>query len=203
MTAYLVLRDGQLGRTETVPPLALAEDESAVGLAPGQRLRRARLLAALVVASAGDAARTLAAAVGGSPQAFVRRMNAAARRLGLRGTRYANPSGLDAPGAHSTVRDSLRLAWLLMQDPRFRALADRQMVTINGRTYRATNHLLGAGLDVDGVKTGHTGAAGWSIVASAWRDGRRMYVCVLGAPTRDARDSEAAALLDRAFAAAE
>jgi D-alanyl-D-alanine carboxypeptidase (penicillin-binding protein 5/6) len=200
MTARLVLQAGKPGRLVTIPPLHTAEDESAVGLEPGETQTRGVLLRALLVSSAGDAATALAVDVAGSEERFVARMNAEAAAIGLDHTTYANPVGLDASGATSTARDAVRLAWTLMQDGRVRVVVRRDEVRLHGQTFPATNTLLGSYPGADGVKTGHTNGAGWCIVASAFRDGRRMYVAVLGAESREDRDAAAATLLDWAFA---
>jgi len=200
MTARVVLQAGELDREVTVPPLQIAEDESNVGLAAGETLTRNALLRALLVPSAGDAAAALAIDVAGSEAAFVDRMNAEADGLGLARTRYANAAGLDAQGAASTARDSVRLAWSLMQDGRVRAIVREDAVQLHGESYAATNTLLDSYAGADGVKTGHTDEAGWCLVASAYRDGRRMYVAVLGARSEGDRDAAASLLLDWAFA---
>jgi D-alanyl-D-alanine carboxypeptidase (penicillin-binding protein 5/6) len=131
MTARVVLERGHLRQTVAVPPLRLGADESRAGLEPGQRLSRLTLLRALLVPSGNDAAETLAAASG--RLSFVAAMNRAAERLGRARTDYANPSGMPAPGQHSTARDSIRLARLLMADGRFRGIVRRRSVRIGAR----------------------------------------------------------------------
>jgi D-alanyl-D-alanine carboxypeptidase (penicillin-binding protein 5/6) len=93
----------------------------------------------------------------------------------------------------------VRLAFRLMQIPAYREMAVRRSARLHGELFPATNRLIGSYPGADGVKTGFTDDAGWCIVASAWRDGRRVYVAVLGAPDQDARDRAARALLDWAF----
>jgi D-alanyl-D-alanine carboxypeptidase len=154
----------------------------------------------MLVASANDAADTLARDVAGSEPAFVRRMNREAADLGLAGTTYADAEGLDAPGQHSTARDVAVLARDLLADPTFRQVVRQPAVSIDGHRLDATNDLLGRYPGADGVKTGHTDGAGWCLAASATRDGRRVIAVVLGAPSAEARDTSAAALLDWAFA---
>jgi len=199
MTARLVLDAGPLEDTATVPSLQLAEDESQAGLETGERLSRAELLQAMLVASAGDAARTLAVDVAGSERRFVEMMNAEAVAAGLDATRYANPDGLDDPAQHSSAADVARLAIDLMRDPAFRRIVAAESVRIDGSVLPATNDLLGVYPGADGIKTGYTDEAGWCIAASATRDGRRIVAVVLGAPTEQARDAAAGALLDHGF----
>jgi D-alanyl-D-alanine carboxypeptidase (penicillin-binding protein 5/6) len=202
MTARLVLDAGPLEDTATVPPLQIAGDESQAGLEPGDHVSRGELLQAMLVASANDAARTLAVDVGGNEHSFVRMMNAEAAAAGLDATRYANPVGLDDPAQHSSAADLARIARDLMQDPAFRRIVAAESIRINGSQLPATNDLLGVYRGADGIKTGHTDEAGWCIAASATRDGRSIVAVVLGAPTEQARDAAARALLDYGFSVA-
>jgi serine-type D-Ala-D-Ala carboxypeptidase (penicillin-binding protein 5/6) len=202
MTARLVLDAGPLADTATVPPLQIAGDESQAGLEPGDHLSRGELLQAMLVASANDAARTLAVDVAGNERSFVRMMNAEAAAAGLDATRYANPVGLDDPAQHSSAADVARLARDLMQDPAFRRVVAAKSTTLNGSELPTTNDLLGTYAGANGIKTGHTDEAGWCIAASATRDGRSIVAVVLGAPTEQARDAAARALLDYGFSLA-
>ena len=202
MTARLVLDAGPLEDTATVPPLQIAGDESQAGLEPGDHVSRGELLQAMLVASANDAARTLAVDVAGNERSFVRMMNAEAAAAGLDATRYANPVGVDDPAQHSSAADVARLAGDLMQDAAFRRIVAAESVRINGSELPATNDLLGVYRGADGIKTGHTDEAGWCIAASATRDGRSIVAVVLGAPSEQARDAAARALLDYGFSVA-
>jgi len=202
MTARLVLDAGPLEDTATVPPLQIAGDESQAGLEPGDHVSRGELLQAMLVASANDAARTLAVDVAGDEHSFVRMMNTEAAAAGLDATRYANPVGLDDPAQHSSAADVARLARDLMQNPTFRRIVAAESIRINGSELPATNDLLGVYRGADGIKTGHTDEAGWCIAASATRDGRSIVAVVLGAPTEQARDAAARALLDYGFSVA-
>jgi D-alanyl-D-alanine carboxypeptidase (penicillin-binding protein 5/6) len=199
MTARLVLDAGRLEHTATVPPLQVAGDESQGGLEPGDHVSRGELLHAMLVASANDAAHTLAVDVAGAERRFVDMMNDEAAAAGLDATRYANPDGLDDPAQHSSAADVARLARDLMEDPAFRRIVAAESTRLDGSELPATNDLLGAYRGADGIKTGHTDEAGWCIAASATREGRSIVVVVLGAPTEQARDDAARALLDYGF----
>jgi D-alanyl-D-alanine carboxypeptidase len=199
MTARLVLDAGDLDHTVTVPRLQMAGDESQAGLRPGDHVSRAGLLEAMLVASAGDAARALAVDVAGDERSFVRMMNTEAAAAGLDATRYANPDGLDDPAQHSSAADVAHLARDLMQDSTFRGIVAAGSTRLDGSELRTTNDLLGAYQGADGIKTGHTDEAGWCLAASATRGDRRIVVVVLGAPTEEARDAAATALLDYGF----
>lgn len=199
LTAEVALRAGSPDRMVVVPELRIAPDESAIGLRPGEQQRRDVLLRAMLIVSANDAAQALAIDVGGSTAAFVKRMNETAAELGLRDTRAANPVGLDAPEQHSSAHDVVLLGEHLMRDPDFRETVARRSARLHGETFAATNDLLGSYEGADGIKTGRTRAAGYCLLASATRGGRRMVAVVLGAPTEAARDASAAALLDWGF----
>ena len=200
MTARLAIGAGALDRVTTVSANAASVPESGVGLVAGERQRIRDLLEALTVYSGNDAAVAIAEAVAGSEGAFVARMNAEAARIGLRHTAYSTPHGLDTAGAHSSVRDVLTLSIAAMRDPFFRSLARATSGAIPGHTFPARNLLLGRYAGLDGVKTGHTDGAGWCLAASAVRDGVRLYVIVLGAPSEAQRDADVARLLDWGFA---
>ncbi len=143
MTARLVLDAGPLEHTATVPPLQVTGDESQAGLEPGDHVSRGELLQAMLVASANDAARTLAVDVAGDEHSFVRMMNAEAAAAGLDATRYANPVGLDDPAQHSSAADVARLARDLMQDPAFRRIVAAESTT--AQRLRAARHQRPAG----------------------------------------------------------
>jgi D-alanyl-D-alanine carboxypeptidase (penicillin-binding protein 5/6) len=199
LTTYVVLQAGNLDKTVTVPALQVDSSESSIGLYKGETLARDVLLRAMLIVSANDAARTLAIDVGGTTDAFVGMMNAAAAQLGLTSTVAANPIGLDAAGAHSSARDMVSLAALLMQDGVFRQAVGKATAHLHGQTFSSTNRLLTTYPGADGVKTGHTTDAGYCLVGSATRNGREVIVAVLGAASDDARLAGATALLDWAF----
>jgi len=198
MTAYLAIRAGVFGRSFVVPP-DVTGIAGTVELQPSRRLSGEVVMEALLVPSANDAAETIAVGLAGSEQAFVARMNAMARRLGLRGTVYRNPHGLDAAGAHSTARDSIVLARRIMRDPNVRRIARMRAFTLDGVSYAAYNTLLGVYPGVDGVKTGHTDTAGWNIVVRERANGHVLYVAGLGAVDGPTRDRAVSRLLDWAL----
>jgi len=123
-------------------------------------------------------------------------MNAEAGKLGLRDTHFANPDGLDAPGHYSSARDVTRLARIAMRNKVIRSVVGNTTATIaGGRTLTTWNDLLYRFPGLFGVKTGHTGAAGWSEVAAARANGVTIYATLLGGATREGRNSDLAALL--------
>ena len=116
MTALVALEELPLGREVRAVPYSPAPAESRIDLRAGERMSVADLLRALLLESANDAAETLAVRAAGSVDRFVGRMNERARELGLRHTNFANPVGLDSPGAHSTALDLSRVARRVLRE---------------------------------------------------------------------------------------
>lgn len=204
MTALVATSTARLDRVCTAPPYAASPLETQIGLRAGERMRVGDLVRALLLPSANDAAATLATCIGGSRSAFVARMNARARQLGLRHTRFATPIGLDDPGNYSTAADLARLAIAARQQPFLRRTMDARSAVLRSgdrtRTVVNRNTLVRQVPWVDGVKTGHTSAAGYILVASGTQRGTTFVASVLGDPSESARDADALALLKWAFA---
>lgn len=201
LNAAVAYEAGQPGKEVVAPgDLAGGTGESVIGIRAGQVVSRASLIRAMLKVSANDAARLLAIDIGGSEDAYAAMMNDAAAALGLTNTHAVNASGLDADGQFSSARDLITLATVLSANRDFRRTVTETTAQWNGQTIPNTNDLLGTYPGADGIKTGHTSHAGYCLLASATRDGRRIIVAVLGAPTDAGRDEAAAALLDWAFA---
>jgi serine-type D-Ala-D-Ala carboxypeptidase (penicillin-binding protein 5/6) len=163
-------------------------------------MRVADLFKALMLESANDAAETLAEGISGSEAAFVAAMNERARQLGLAGTSYANPIGLDDPDNYSTARDLAKLTFDLMQLPRFARVVDTPEAQLKSgarpRTVENRNVLIGLYPFVNGVKTGHTTQAGYLLVGSARSQiGGRVISVVMGEPSEQGRDVDTMKLL--------
>jgi D-alanyl-D-alanine carboxypeptidase (penicillin-binding protein 5/6) len=202
MTALLTLERAKPGTIVPASRYRALPVESKIGLTAGERMTVADLLRGLLVGSANDAAATLADAVGGSRPAFVRAMNLRARQLGLKGTHYANPIGLDAPDNYSTARDLAKLTLRLRRFAFFRRTVARPTVTLRSgdhpRTISNRNKLVGLP-EINGVKTGHTGGAGWVLIGSGTKRGITLVSVVLGAPSEAARQSDTRKLLGWGF----
>ena len=198
MTAIVTLERARPSEMVTVGPRASSIGEATIHLRPGERIPVRDLLAAALIQSANDATFALAAHVGkGDVGAFVRLMNAKARRLGLDDTHFVRPDGLDAPDHYSSARDVLRLARVAMRKPLIRELVRMRRARISGgRSLSSWNDLLGSFPGLVGVKTGHTENAGWSQVAAARRDGVAVYAVVLGSPSRARRNRDLAKVLN-------
>ena len=199
MTALVVLDRKKLSDLVRAVPYRALPVESVAGLRAGERLTVADLVRAMLVASANDAAATLATRVGGSPRRFVALMNARARSLGLRDTHFSNPIGLDEPGNYSSASDLVKLTLILRREPFFRAVTDRARVTLHSgvrpRTLLNRNLLVRRWAFVNGVKTGHTQQAGYVLIGSASRGGVTVLSAVLGDASEAARDADTLALL--------
>jgi len=203
MTALVALEELRPKQTLRAPAYQALAAESLLGLRAGEKMTVRDLLYALVLASANDAAATLAEGTSGSVARFVRRMNREARALGLDDTSFANPIGLDDPDNYSSAADLAALATVLLEDPLFARIADSETAVLRSgdRTRRISsrNTLLGLDESADGVKTGRTQQAGYVLVGSATRDGTRLVSAVLGAGSEAARDVETKRLLDYGF----
>ncbi|MEM0937334.1 MAG: D-alanyl-D-alanine carboxypeptidase family protein [Pseudomonadota bacterium] len=207
MTLYLALsalEAGDLGPDDIVrvSPAAAATGGASLDLVAGQRITIRNLVRATAVRSANDAAVALAEAVAGSEAAFVERMNATAAAMGLSQTTFRNPHGLTEAGHLTTARDMSRLGWTLLRSfPAYGHLFSRTTVEIGPRRIAHTNRRFLSGYaGADGIKTGYTRAAGFTLTASARRGHKHLIVTVLGAPSSAARTARAAALLDWGFA---
>jgi D-alanyl-D-alanine carboxypeptidase (penicillin-binding protein 5/6) len=199
MTALVALEELPLGRKLRAVPYDPAPAESRIDLRAGERMSVADLLRALLLESANDAAETLAVRAAGSVGAFVRQMNERAAELGLRHTRFANPIGLDAPGAHSSAGDLARIAREVLRSDFLAATVDmpraRLLSGSRSRIVTNRNRLVRETPWVNGVKTGYTGTAGYVLVGSGTRRGADVVSVVLGAPSEAARDADTLSLL--------
>jgi D-alanyl-D-alanine carboxypeptidase len=201
ITALVVLDHANLGDTVTVHVDSRRMPGSTVmGVHLGDILTVEDLLYGLMLPSGNDAALALAQHVAGTREAFVDLMNEKVRSLGLTGSQFMNPHGLDASGHVSTAFDLAMLAREGMRNPTFQDLAAaRTYETPRGGGFdlRNLNQMLWRYPEADGVKIGYTPAAGRTIVASATRGGHRVYAAALQSNDIYADSS---ALLDWAFA---
>ena len=158
------------------------------------------LMRGMIVVSGNDATVALAEGVAGSEEAFVDRMNAQARRLGLTGSHFTNATGRSQPQHYSTTSDLMRLASALIEDyPQYLPLYQLREFTYNGITQPNSNWLLGRDPRVDGLKSGYTEDAGYCLIATARRDDRRLLAIVTGAASESARAIMAQKLLNYGF----
>jgi D-alanyl-D-alanine carboxypeptidase (penicillin-binding protein 5/6) len=209
MTAYVVIEAGGLNRVITVPEGIVAYDKkydaSTAGLVPGEKLTALQLLYAMMLPSGCDAAYTLATAYGPGFTAFVAKMNATARKLGLSKTHFSDPSGLPNPGQYtnySTVRDLISLGRDAMKLAVFRqVVAARSYHLAAGAGHRAhtwknLNQLLTSYSGAVGIKTGFTAAAGECLLFEARRGSTTLIGAVLHSAATESASDQAAPVRD-------
>lgn len=184
MTALVVRDHAEMDEEVRITESAAATGEAEIGVAPGELWTVEDLLTAVLVRSGNDAAVALAEYVGGSVEGFADLMNAKAEELGLEGSRFVNPHGLDAEGHYTTANDLVKMAVAAMEDPVLARMARTRLVKFRpdpagvDRIAQSTNKLLGVYPGVIGFKTGFTNRAGLVLV-SVMDIGDRMLVGVV------------------------
>ncbi len=191
MTSYVLAAEVAAGRVKLDDEVLISEnawrsggagtDGSFSALAVGSRVRLADIEMGLIVQSGNDAAIAIAEHVSGSEAAFAQLMNHYAESLGLRNSHFVNAHGLTAEGHKMSARDIAELGRALIRDfPEHYARYSIKEYTYGGIRQYNRNGLLWKDGSVDGIKTGHTSAAGYCLLASAVRGGQRMVSVVLG-----------------------
>ncbi len=203
MTAYVVfgaLRDKRvtLEQQASVSERAWKAPGSRMFIEPRKPVTIDELLRGMVVQSGNDASIALAEAVAGSEDLFVTLMNQAAERIGLKDTKFMNASGLPDPQHLTTARDLYRLSAALIRDfpDAYARYYSQKEYRYNNITQLNRNRLLWLDPTVDGVKTGHTEAAGYCLIASSNRGGRRLLSVLLGSTSEAVRAQESLKLLN-------
>lgn len=206
MTAYLAfeaMAKGTLRPTDILQASAHAASQrgTTIGLKTGDKLSVDLALRSLIVRSANDVAVVLAERLGGTESAFAAMMTDMARQLGMLHTVYRNATGLPNPEHVTTAKDMAILARaLLTRFAGYYPYFSERSVAYQGHTLPTYNGLLMSYAGADGMKTGFTCAAGYNIVASAKRAGRRLIGVLLGSPTRNERAGTISQLLNQGFA---
>jgi D-alanyl-D-alanine carboxypeptidase (penicillin-binding protein 5/6) len=166
----------------------------------GTRVSVEDLIRGVIIQSGNDASVALAEHIAGSEEAFVDVMNQQAERLGMTNTHFMNSTGLPDENHYTTARDMARLTVeLINRFPEHYKIYSETSFTYNNISQRNRNKLLFRDKTVDGVKTGHTEAAGYCLVSSAVRDDMRLVSVVMGALTEPARAIESQKLLTYGF----
>lgn len=209
MTLLLIMEavdSGQISLDDmiSVSDYAASMGGSQVYLEPGETMRAEDLIKSIVIASANDAALTMAEAVAGSESEFVSRMNARASELGMANTNFENVTGLDddAQNHVTSARDIALMSRALMSHSKIFDFTTRWMDTIRDGAFGLTNtnRLIRFYNGATGLKTGSTSKAKFCISATAERDGLHLIAVIMGAETRDERNDAAKTLLDWGFA---
>lgn len=205
MTSYVVFAELEAGRLNLADRVRISEKAWRTG---GSRMfvevdtevSVEDLLKGVIIQSGNDASVALAEHVAGSEEVFAQMMNAEAERLGMNNSNFLNATGLPAADHLTTARDVAILARdMIARFPEFyRWYSDREF-SFNGITQQNRNLLLARDSSVDGLKTGHTEAAGYCLATSAIRDGMRLVSVVMGTVSEDARASASQALLNYGF----
>ena len=215
MTAYLVfeaLKTKKITLEQTLPvsERAWRMTGSRMFIDPKMRVPVLDLIKGMIVQSGNDATMALAEGVGGTAEHFVEMMNAKAKALGMAATGFRNPEGLTEPGHITTARDLGTLATRLIQDfPEYigyYAIKKYRYPGTPASNENNRNLLLFRDPSVDGLKTGHTEAAGYCLIGTAKREvvgmpGRRLLSIVLGTSSESARATESQKLINWGYAA--
>ena len=205
MTLYLACESIEAGQAQWDEPVVVSHRAAQtpryrMGLKAGETVPLRTLLEGVAIASANDAATTVAEHLGGTEEAFVARMNDKARALGLNSTHYSNAHGLPDPAQRSTAEDLAKLTGRLLEDyPASRPLLGGANFVYRGRVYARRIPLFQDPGGVQALKTGFTREAGYNLAVAAWRAGEHFLLIVLGAQTRSLSFRDARALLEYGF----
>lgn len=212
MTVYVALDEIRKGHLKLDDSVIVSEkawrqgidsSESRMFLEVGSRVRIEDLLRGIIIASGNDASIALSEHIAGSEAVFAEIMNQYAKKLGLKNTHFADASGLPDPDHYTTARDLTLLGRALIRDfPQMYALFGERSYQFGGSKVKAQpnrNGLLQKDASVDGIKTGHTEAAGFCLLSSAKRDGRRLIAAVMGTKSVAARETASLELLNYGF----
>jgi len=205
MTGYVVFSEIEAGRLGLADIVRISEKAWRTG---GSRMfvevdtevSVEDLLRGVIIQSGNDASVALAEHVAGSEEVFAQMMNTEAERLGMSNSHFRNATGLPAPDHLTTARDIALLARdMIARFPEFYRWYSEREFTYNNITQQNRNRLLARDPSVDGLKTGHTEAAGYCLATSAVRDGMRLISVVMGTASENARASASQALLNYGF----
>jgi D-alanyl-D-alanine carboxypeptidase (penicillin-binding protein 5/6) len=205
MTSYVVFHALQTGAlklddTITISEHAWRAEGSRTFLQVGTQVPADVLIKGMIVQSGNDATIGLAERIAGTEGGFVQLMNDYARRLGMSDTHFDDSTGLPSATHYSTARDLSTLARALLRDyPQYYSYFSLREFVWNHIRQENRNGLLGHDPSVDGLKTGHTDAAGYCLVTSAKRGNMRLIAVVLGSPNVKGREDASAALLNYGF----
>lgn len=205
LTLYLAFEQLAKGNMRGDDPVivsrhAAMQAPSKLGLRAGQSIPLKTAIDVIATKSANDIAVAVAEHIAGSESAFAAQMTATARRLGMMSSQFVNATGLPDARQLTTARDIATLSRAVVRDfPQFYRVFSQVSVDYEGRAIENHNHLLTTLPGVDGIKTGFTSAAGFTLAASKSENGTRLIAVVLGGPSRLARDGNVTNLLDTGF----
>ena len=171
---------------------------SRLGLRPGQKIKVKTCIEALIVKSANDCASVLAENLGYTEANFAKTMTKVAHELGMKNTTFKNANGLPNKAQKTTARDMALLAAAMYHHfPQYYKLFSLKKFTYNGKTIYTHNNILKTFAGADGMKTGFTNAAGYNIITSAQRDGKRVIAVTMAHNSAKERDRHVARMMDK------
>jgi D-alanyl-D-alanine carboxypeptidase (penicillin-binding protein 5/6) len=205
MTAYVVFSELDQGNitleeTVTISEKAWRTGGSRMFIEPNMQVTVEDLIRGMVIQSGNDASVALAERAAGSEEAFASLMNHYAELLGMANTNFKNSTGLPDPEHYTTARDIAILSAATIRDfPDYYPWYSEKEFTFNNIRQHNRNTLLWRDPAIDGLKTGHTEAAGYCLASSAKRDGMRLVSAVMGSSSESSRASETQTLLNYGF----
>ncbi|QTF09383.1 D-alanyl-D-alanine carboxypeptidase DacA [Brenneria izadpanahii] len=212
MTSYVIGQAIKSGKITPNDIVTINKDAWATGnpvfqgsslmfLKPGDRVSVAQLNRGIILQSGNDACVAMADYVAGSQDAFVNLMNGYVKALGLQNTNFETVHGLDAAGQFSSARDMALIGQALIRDvpDEYATYKEKEFTFNNIRQTNRNGLLWDTSLNVDGIKTGHTSAAGYNLVASATEGQMRLISAVMGGRTFKGRETESKKLLTWGF----
>lgn len=209
MTSYIIgqeIKTGNIKRDDkvTISKNAWAKnfpDSSKMFIEVGKQVSVNDLNRGIIIDSGNDACVAMAEYIAGSSDAFAQLMNSWAKQLGLTNSHFVNPHGLDNPEHYTSARDMAVLAKHLIHDlpDEYKIYAEKSFTYNKITQYNRNTLLWDKSMNVDGMKTGHTSHAGYSLVASATDNGMRLISVVMGTHSMQAREAESKKLLTWGF----
>ena len=209
MTMYMVFQALKEGRLHLNDELLVSQKAWSTGLKTNEsrmfldinsKVKVEDLIRGVIVQSGNDATVVLAEGVSGTEEAFVDAMNETAKKIGLKDSHFMNADGMPDPDHYSTCRDLSLLAYRLIKDfPEYYHYFSEKDFTYHKIHQMNRDPLIGHVNGADGLKTGHTDIAGYGLIGSAQREGRRIILVMNGLPSSDARQEEGIKLMEWAF----
>lgn len=209
MTSYVIGTEIKNGNVKPTDQVTISEnawakqysDSSKMFIEVGATISVEELNRGIIIQSGNDACVAMAEHIAGTEGAFVELMNAHAKRIGMESTHYANVHGLPDETQRTTARDMAKLSVALIKDvpDEYKIYSEKEYVFNGIKQYNRNGLLWDKSLNVDGIKTGHTSEAGYSLITSATKDGMRLISVVMGTDSAKTREAENKKLLTYGF----
>lgn len=209
MTSYVIGTEIKNGNVKPTDQVTISEnawakkytDSSKMFIEVGKTISVEELNRGIIIQSGNDACVAMAEHIAGTEGAFAELMNAHAKRLGMDNTHFTNSHGYPDPELKTTARDMAKLSVALIRDvpEEYKIYSEKEYVFNGIKQYNRNGLLWDKSLNVDGIKTGHTSEAGYSLITSATKDGMRLISVVMGTESAKAREAENRKLLTYGF----